>query len=314
MNTKLNLRSFNLNTLPVLREILLHGSVSKAAISLSVSQPALSAALKQLRFQFSDELIVRSHGSMKLTQKAKALLEPLEQALAAVHNLINSGEGSLPSEKSVFRIATTDHIMNALGAPLVHLLLQEKINLMPHFLSAGGHSPEQLLSGNIECIILPRHSLVGSYVSSRDQDSLNSELLFSEELIGIGSARDPSLSRSMTVEEYLARAHVSLDLDAERNISVEQAFLAGNSLKQNDIARFSCYTALLGAVATTNCIALVPASHAKSFKKAFDLQTFSPPLAFPRLEWTMVWHRRSDTDGKLPQCRKVIKACVQHLI
>lgn len=314
MNPKLNLRSFNLNTLPVLREILLHGSVSKAAIALNVSQPALSAALKQLRYQFNDELIVRSGGSMKLTLRAKALLEPLEQALAAVHNLINPSTGSQSSLRSVFRIATNDHIMNTLGAPLVSLLIQEKINLLPHFLSAGGHSAEQLLSGNIECIIMPRLSLVGSHVNSDDQALLNSELLFSEELVGIANISDQSLSQSMTVEEYLARAHVSLDLDTERNISVEQAFLAGNSLKQNDIARFSCYTALCGVVASTNCIALVPASHARLFKKTFDLQTFSPPIAFPPLEWTMIWHRRNDNDDKFSQCRKIIKACVQHLI
>lgn len=314
MIPKVNLRSFNLNTLPVLREILLHGSVSKAAIALNVSQPALSAALKQLRHQFNDELIVRSGGSMRLTLKARALLEPLEQALSAVQNLISASAGSLTSLQNVFKIATTDHIMNVLGAPLVSLLLQEKINLMPQFLSAGGHSAEQLLSGNIDCIIMPKLSLVGSHVSADDQASLNSELMFSEELVGIGSRSDQSLSRSMTVEEYLARAHVSLDLDTERNISVEQAFLAGNSLKQNDIARFSCYTALLGVVASTNCIALVPASHAKLFKKTFDLQTFSPPLAFPPLEWTMVWHRRNDNNDKFPQCRRIIKACVQHLI
>lgn len=314
MIPKVNLRSFNLNTLPVLREILLHGSVSKAAIALNVSQPALSAALKQLRHQFNDELIVRSGGSMRLTLKARALLEPLEQALSAVQNLISASAGSLTSLQNVFKIATTDHIMNVLGAPLVSLLLQEKINLMPQFLSAGGHSAEQLLSGNIDCIIMPKLSLVGSHVSADDQASLNSEPLFSEQLVGIGSRSDRSLSLSMTVEEYLARPHVSLDLDTERNISVEQAFLAGNSLKQNDIARFSCYTALLGVVASTNCIALVPASHAKLFKKTFDLQTFSPPLAFPPLEWTMVWHRRNDNNDKLQQCRRIIKACVQHLI
>lgn len=310
--TSNSLRSFNLNNLPVLREILRHGSVSKAAIALHVSQPALSGALKQLRYQFADELIVRSRGSMKLTPKAEALLAPLEQALAAVQQLIVPGEVDASAPPTLFRIATTDYVMNLLGAPLVQMLLQEELRIMPHFLSAGGHSAQQLLNGEIECIIMPKLALVGSHVSARDLDSVNSELLFSEALVGIGARDDKELAFAMTTERYLAREHVSLALDPERNISVEQAFLAGNSYKQNDVARFSCYMSLLGIVAATRCIALVPENLAKASAALFGLQTFNPPIAFPQLEWTMVWHRRHDNDKKCIQFRSIITSCASH--
>lgn len=310
--TSNSLRSFNLNNLPVLREILRHGSVSKAAIALHVSQPALSGALKQLRYQFADELIVRSGGSMKLTPKAEALLAPLEQALAAVQQLLVSGEEDASAPPNRFRIATADHVMNLLGAPLVQVLLQEELRIMPHFLSAGGHSAQQLLNGEIECIIMPKQTLLGSHFSSRDIDSLNSEPLFSEALVGIGARDDKELAEPMTTERYLAREHVSLDLDPERNISVEQAFLAGNSYKQNDVARFSCYSSLLGIVAASRCIALVPENLAKASAALFGLQIFNPPIAFPQLEWTMVWHRRHDSDKKCNQFRSIVKSCASH--
>lgn len=313
MSTKTSLRSFNLNTLPILREILRHGSVSQAAKALNVSQPALSGALKQLRHQFDDDLIVRSQGLMKLTPKAEALLAPLEQALSAVQQLILPGSEDPTAPPTVFRIATNDHVMNLLGGPLVQTLLQEDLRIMPHFLSASGHSAGQLISGVIECIIMPRLSLVGSHVSSREQDSLNSELLFSESLVGIGRRDDKELAEGLSVEGYLQREHVSLDLDSERNISVERAFLAGNSFVQNDIARFSCYTSLLGVVAVTRCIALVPSSLASAVETMFDLQIFSPPIAFPPLEWTMIWHRRSDNDEKFAQFRAILKSCARHV-
>lgn len=312
MTDKTNLRSFNLNNLPVLREILRQGSVSKAAKALHVSQPALSGALKQLRYQFADELIVRSNGTMRLTPKAEALLAPLEQALSAVQQLMLPDAEDLLAQPAVFRIATSGHVMHLLGAPLVQMLLQENLRMMPHFLNAGGHSARQLLNGEIESIILPKLSLVGSYLSSRDQDSLNSEVLFSEALVGIGSIDDEELKGGMTPQRYLEREHVSLDLDSERNISVEQAFLAGNSLQQNDVARFSCYNALLGIVAATHCIALVPASLAKGSAAMFGLQTFDPPLAFPPLEWTNIWHRRNDNDQKFRQFRAILRGCTSH--
>ena len=309
MSSQISLRSFNLNTLPILREILRHGSVGKAAIALNVSQPALSGALKQLRHQFGDELIVRTKGSMKLTPKAESMLAPLEQALAAVQQIITPGTESPLAPPTVLTIATNDHVMNILGAPLVHLLLQEKLNIRPHFLVAGGHTPGQLINGTIHCVILPRLALVGSHVGAREFDSLNSELLFSEELVGIGRREDTELANGLSLEDYLNRPHVTFSMDFERNISVEQAFLAGNSLKQNDIVRFSSYSALLAAVASTGCIGLVPRSLARFAQSLFDLQIFAPPLAFPPLEWTMIWHRRTDDDEKLVQSRTILKAC-----
>ena len=314
MTPKPSLRSFNLNTLPILREILRHGSVSKAAIALSVSQPALSGALKQLRHQFNDELVVRSHGGMKLTPRAEAILAPLEDALAAVQKLIAPNEDHTQAAPTVFKIATNDHIMSILGGPLVHLLMREQINIMPHFLSAGGHSPEQLLNGSIDCVILPRQTMVGSHVSVRDFDSLNSELLLSEALVGIGRRDDQELASGLSLEQYLDRPHVTFAIDAERHISVEQAYLAANSLKKRDIVRFSSYSAMLSVVASTKCIALVPASLARFAVNLFDVQTFTPPLAFPPLEWTMLWHRRADNDQKLFQCRTILKACAMHAI
>lgn len=309
MSTQISLRSFNLNTLPILREILRHGSVGKAAIALNVSQPALSGALKQLRHQFGDELIVRTKGTMKLTAKAESMLAPLEQALAAVQQIITPGAQDPLAPPTVMTIATNDHVMNILGAPLVHLLLQEKLNILPHFLVAGGHTSAQLIDGTIDCIILPRLVMVGSHASARDFDALNSELLFSEDLVGIGRREDTELANGLSLEEYLKRPHVTFSLDFERNISVEQAFLAGNSLKQNDIVRFSSYSALLAAVASTGCIGLVPRSLARFAEALFNLQVFVPPLAFPKLEWTLIWHRRGDDDERLAQCRTILKAC-----
>lgn len=81
---------------------------------------------------------------MKLTPKAESMLAPLEQALAAVQQIITPGTESPAAPPTVLTIATNDHVMNILGAPLVH------------FLVAGGHTPGQLINGTIDCVILPR--------------------------------------------------------------------------------------------------------------------------------------------------------------
>lgn len=313
METKKSLRGFNLNTLPILREILRHGSVGKAATALGVSQPALSAALKQLRHHFDDRLIVRSAGLMKLTPKAASLLSPLEDALAAIHDVIQPSTGNSTRQKAVLKIASNDHIMLLFGGPLSQLILKENAGLLPQFLSAGGHSARQLLSGEIDYIIAPKFVIVSSNVPVSDLKLINSEYLFSEPMVGIGHQDELELLKTLTVEEYLSRPHVSFQIDAEQNISMEQAYLTTNTLLQNDIARFSCYSALLSAVTQTRSIALVPITFAKTFKALFDIAIFEPPIAFPPIEWTMIWHRRNDNIDQYVQFKKIMQRCVQHV-
>ncbi len=313
MEIKKNLRAFNLNTLPVLREILRHGSVSKAATALGVSQPALSAALKQLRYHFDDRLIVRSAGLIKLTPKAESLLSPLEDALAAIHDVITPGAEHSKIKKTVLKIAANDHIMLLFSGPLSQLILKENIRLLPQFLSAGGHSARQLVTGEIEYVIAPKLVILSSSVPVSDLKLVNSEHLFSEPMVGIGHQDDLELLKTFTVEEYLNHPHVSFQIDAEQNISPEQSYLSANSLVQNDIVRFSCYTALLSVVTQTRSIALVPISLAKTFKALFDIAIFEPPIAFPPIEWTMIWHRRNDNIDQHVQFRKIMQSCVQHM-
>lgn len=310
---KKNLRAFNLNSLPVLREILRHGSVGKAAKALGVSQPALSAALKQLRLHFDDKLVIRSKGLMKLTPRAQSILSPLEDALSAVDNIIAPIDESPYRQPTVLKIATNDHIMTTLGGPLSQLLLGNNVSILPQFLSAGGHSAEQLVSGEIDYVIAPKFVMLSSGVSMSNLKLINSESLFSEAMVGIGHHDDSALLSELSEEDYLKHPHASFEIDADQNISMEQAFLAGNSLVQNDIVRFSSYSALPSAITQTHCIALVPRSFAKMLEGLVAIEVFKPPIVFPPIEWTLIWHRRNDEIDQHVQFRTIVKSCALHV-
>lgn len=311
MNKK-SLRSFNLNTLPVLREILRHGSVGKAAEALAVSQPALSAALKQLRHQFNDELVFRSKGVMKLTPKAERILAPLEDALSAVQDIIAPTEGDLNHGKTLLKIATNDQIMISLGGPLTQLIVRENVDILPQFLSAGGHSASQLVSGEIDYVIAPKFVMLSSGIDIGNLKLINSEFLFAEQMVAIGHPEDSASLRELSIEDYLNYPHASFEIDADQHISMEQSYLVANSLAQNDIVRFSSYIALLSAITQTHCIALVPRRLAQTFSAIFDISVFKPPVAFPPIEWTMIWHRRNDKNNQHVKFRTIMKSCALH--
>ena len=62
------------------------GSTSKAAIELSVSQPAISASIKELESEFSVPLFLRAGKTMQLTAEGKTFLELAKDILARSEN------------------------------------------------------------------------------------------------------------------------------------------------------------------------------------------------------------------------------------
>jgi LysR family transcriptional regulator, nod-box dependent transcriptional activator len=297
----------------MLREILRHGSLTKAASALHVSQPALSAALKQLRGHFGDPLIVRRGSGMALTARGESLLAPLEQALKSIETIVL--EKADPGVRDVQRIkiATTDHTMHLLGAPLVRVLIEDVPDLGVHFLNVGGHSVAQLLSGAIDLIITPKSMIATGLASARGMREVNSEVIKTHRLVCIGRKDDHELKAGLSLEAYLARPHVCFALDADRDISVERVTLAANSLVQNDVLLTASYSSLPGIVAATGCLAVVPEGLAKASTLIFPLQWVEPPLALPPLELAMVWHRRNDQDERLSQVRHILRHCAGQL-
>ncbi len=79
-----NLRSVDLNLLVVLDALLSERHVSRAALRLNMSQPAVSHALSRLGILLDDPLFTRQDGGLSPTVRALELSQPLSEALAQI--------------------------------------------------------------------------------------------------------------------------------------------------------------------------------------------------------------------------------------
>jgi len=82
----------DLNLYAVFVAIMRHGSVSQAARSLGLTQPATSNALTRLRGQLGDPLFVRSKNGMLPTRFAVDMAPVIERALADLHSVARAGD------------------------------------------------------------------------------------------------------------------------------------------------------------------------------------------------------------------------------
>ncbi|MDI9649264.1 LysR family transcriptional regulator, partial [Burkholderia cenocepacia] len=73
--------------LRVLHTLLMERSVTRAAVKLNQSQPAISAALRRLRDITGDPLLVRGKSGMVPTEYGLRLLEPVQNALREIERI-----------------------------------------------------------------------------------------------------------------------------------------------------------------------------------------------------------------------------------
>ncbi|MEM9070097.1 MAG: LysR family transcriptional regulator [Myxococcota bacterium] len=108
--------SINLNLLRALDVLLEERNVTRAGRRLRLSQPAMSAVLRQLRDVLGDPLLVRAGRTMNLTARAREVRGPLRSALRELEQAIRP---SAPTELDAeLRICASDYVTIVFGPRL----------------------------------------------------------------------------------------------------------------------------------------------------------------------------------------------------
>ncbi|RYB94686.1 LysR family transcriptional regulator [Nocardioides oleivorans] len=118
------LRRLDLNLLHSLDSLLRERNVSRAASSVGVSQPVMSAALARLRRHFDDELLVRRGNTYELTSLARQLHPGVIDALRAVDRVIAAKTRFDPSVEHEFTVVCGE-VIAAILLPRLCLAMQE---------------------------------------------------------------------------------------------------------------------------------------------------------------------------------------------
>jgi DNA-binding transcriptional LysR family regulator len=115
MTGRAEMTTIDLHLIRVLHTLITERSVSRAALRLHSTQPAVSAQLRRLRELTGDALLVRSGHGMQPTAAALQLLEPASQVLQGADRLFSRRLRSAPFDaaaagESTFRVAASDYL------------------------------------------------------------------------------------------------------------------------------------------------------------------------------------------------------------
>lgn len=208
MNT---LRGIDLNLLVVLDALLVERHVSRTALRLNMSQPAVSHALARLRSLLDDPLLTRQGGELAPTIRAMELSKPLAEALAQIRTVLGPARFDPGRTRHTFRLAMSDYGAEIVLPNLVRELRRAapNINLVVTQLSREGMIAG-IMDGDID---------LGLGVFPLLPEQILSELLLNDDYACLADRSTlPPSAQSLDLESYFARPHALVAVHGEHQL------------------------------------------------------------------------------------------------
>jgi DNA-binding transcriptional LysR family regulator len=277
-------KRLDLNLLVTLEALLVQQNVTKAAASLHLSQPAVSAQLSRLRDVFDDPLLIPAQRGMTPTAKAVELLEPLRQALDQVRATVATHRNFDPAKgKLTVVIACTDYLQAAVVKPLVVELRTQAPGVHVALRNLDTLQLEaQLARGDVDLALMTPQA-----ASPR----LRTRHLFDERYVLIGRRNHPRLRDGITVEEFAQLEHVIVSLRGGDFVTAVDNVLAALGLRRNVVLSAASFLFVPEIVAQSDFVSLVPERLVND--RADKLKLIDCPFPVEGFEVGMVWHERS---------------------
>lgn len=297
-----SLRAIDLNLLVILEALLSERHLSRAALRLHMSQPAVSHALARLRHLLGDPLLLRGKGGFQPTARALALARPLAEALQNVRSVLGGAVFDATSTQRMFRLAMSDYgaaqVLPALlrrlrtDAPGIDLAISYASR--PAMLAA-------LQDGEIDLAL-------GVFAQLPHQ--LHSDLLFEETFI---CALDPASlapGETLNLETYLARPHVLVASTDGGMAGEVDAALAKLGRTRRVAVRLPHWTVAPALIRGTDLV-LTVARRAVQGPDHQGLMLQAAPFAIAPFAFELVRHQRTDGDAGIAWLRAAIASALQ---
>ncbi|WP_445358037.1 LysR family transcriptional regulator [Microbulbifer sp. ANSA005] len=298
---KRNLRSIDLNLLPVFEAIMEHGQLGKAGECIGMSPPAMSAALQRLRHTVGDELFVRRRIGFLPTPRAERLHATVSEALRQIREEIEEKVDFDPFvEKRNFNIIGGDYAdIIFLGSLLNHLeSISPNITVEISPLEVGGLE-SKMKHGAVDFAL---------YYQPVDSKELQAEHIASDRLVVVTKNNHPRIRREISLEQFNAERHVTLHQNTsglthlENHVgewgdnSSQRVGAQVDQLGRKVAVRVSHFQNMIPVVLNTNYLCTMPEGMAQQFAAHNPIQILPFPVPIAPLEIYLVWPRICNSD------------------
>ncbi|QGW80138.1 LysR family transcriptional regulator [Variovorax paradoxus] len=288
----MNYRSADLNLLKVFEALMTEGNVTRAASKLSLTQPAVSNALRRLRETFDDALFVRSGAGVNPTRRAIDLWEPLSQSLHAIRGTLDVERFDALRSTASISIAMSDYVSGIVVPRLASKLSKAAPSMQIHAIPNRLVDFDKVLADN------KADFAISVYNEEVQRPAfLKSRALWSPDFVCV-MRTGHSLARAdrIPLKKFLAARHVDVSLVGKTTPTYD-LFLHSRGLQRNLVATVNHYGAAYEVVRRSDLIAVLPWSEKFEPARLAGLRRMPVPLEAPARIIELFWHQRHETSA-----------------
>ncbi len=314
MATALNFRTLDLNLLRVFDVVMAERNLTRTAERLSITQPAVSNALKRLKESVGEDLLIRISTGVKPTPRAEALWPEVRDALGHLRAALSPGEFNPQTDAASFRIAMADATAALFMPPLVSHIEQGRTLTDLRVLPLITRDPSDMLArGDADLAIGYFPETISALTSQGNDSPLRHARLHDSEYVCVMREGHPLTEPgALTLDSYCAADHLLANF-AGRPYGLADRALAALNRKRRIVLAVNQYFTAGRVVANSNLLTVLPAYFVEA--TGYHEQVVTRPLPFDLagLHVAMVWHQRNDRSSAHQWLRaRLLEATARH--
>ncbi|MEM1112928.1 MAG: LysR family transcriptional regulator [Pseudomonadota bacterium] len=303
------MRRVDLNLLYLLRELQREPNTTQVAKKVGISQSAVSTALGRLRWAFEDELFVRSGRSMVPTPMATRLVEPVEEIIQLVEELLEEVHLEPEKLKRTFTVATAGFVVNEIGGPLLAQLRKIAPGVSLHFPPVDTNTRGRLRTGHLDL-------LIGPFLNFEESgDNIRFQGVYHDRLVAIVWAKSQRYGDTLAEAELAEADQVIVRMPTDDTFMTRaQLYFASQEFRPNIIGEFSTPVSAARSVEGTDAVAVLPRQVFEYAAHAADLRALELPLDVDNFEVGLAWNARFDSDPEHQWFREIVAKTIEERI
>jgi len=304
-----NFRTLDLNLLRVFDEVMAEKSLTKAARNLSITQPAVSNALRRLRETLGDDLVRREGHGITPTPFALMLWPHVRQALDQLQSALVP-QPFIPEEaRNAFVLAMADataaELMGGLGQALEHHAPQVSIRVLP----LTTRDPRNMLNEGVADLALGYFPAVLSDLTAKAQSgeavAFEHQRLYDGEYVCVMRRGHPLAQKNISLDAFCNARHLLVSFSGRPYGFIDEA-LTSIGRQRRVVMTVNQFFTAGRVVVNSDLITVLPKHFVPTTGIANELFMCDLPFKVPTLHVDALWHRRQHSQSGHIWLRKIL--------
>jgi DNA-binding transcriptional LysR family regulator len=305
----MNFRTLDLNLLRVFDVVMTERNVTRAAERLSMTQPAVSNALRRLREATSQELFVPIPTGVMPTRQAQALWPSVRAALGGLREVFEPQDFDPRIDARSFTLAMADATAAVIVPALVRALGAEQAKADLRFIPLASRDPRLLLEhGEADLALGFFPELPGTIAAEGSGSAMQIEHLWGCEYVCVMRHDHPlAAQRTLTLDAFCAAQHLRVSFAGRPRGFVDDALHRLGRTRRVMITVNQFHSAGC-VVRQSDLLTVLPRSFVPATGFASELTCRALPFEMPGIDVALLWHRRHEHDAAQRWLRQQMRA------